>query len=111
MRHNTMAANSGALSQFAERFQDDDAFYELVLNDTCAALAAVGIRVPTGVQVCFAPDTTSALDMTLGRKLTSMPLDDILDDSQLQHVVGGASQQASPEEIKQFLNLLKNYSA
>lgn len=111
MRQNNVSAEYGALRQFAERFRDDTAFHELVRNNTSAALAAVGIRVPTGVQVSFAPDAASAINMALDRPGANADLGGVLDDSQLLAVVGGTDARASPEEIKQFVNLLKHYSA
>lgn len=111
MRQNNVPADHGALRQFAERFRDDTAFHELVRNNTSAALAAVGIRVPSGVQVSYAPDAASAISMALDRAAPHAAPGGILDDSLLLEVVGGTGQRASPEEIRQFVDLLKHYSA
>ncbi|CAM3799857.1 hypothetical protein [Castellaniella denitrificans] len=102
-----MISGAQALSRFSERFRQDALFNQLVRRDARAALAAVGIRVPVGIQIEFAPDAARAISIAVdgapGR------LDDALDldDDQLQAVVGGTGRSASHDEVRAFLSLFK----
>lgn len=100
-------AGSGALGRFTARFRDDAGFHTLVRTNTREALAAAGIRVPNGVQVSFAPDVSTALNMALDGPPQPALDNPELDDSALEVVVGGTGAAGRDDEIRQFLELFR----
>lgn len=99
--------NTDAMDQFTTRFRNDVEFHTLVRQDTHAALAAVGIRVPSGVQVSFASDAASALNLALDQAHPTIPEGSVLDDSQLQAVAGGAGALADTYTMNEFFKLFR----
>ncbi|MGB3288946.1 MAG: hypothetical protein WBA83_06690 [Burkholderiaceae bacterium] len=103
-------ADANVLHRFAERFRQDPAFHRRVESDAQAALSEIGVQVPKGVRVRFAPDAASALDMTMGPipAVQPSPVDgEVLDDALLLEVNGGTAGTAFSHEIRQFLKLFK----
>src|SRR5690606_21621551 len=85
-------ADASVLYRFAERFRQDPGFHQRVQSDARAALSEIGVHVPDGVRVRFAPDAASALNMALGSTPPAAPADDgVLDDALLLEVTGGAA--------------------
>lgn len=81
-------------------------FQSLVRSEPRAALAAVGIPVPRGVQVDYAADPAAALSLALDRP-THEPGDGSLDDAELLEVVGGRALAPAMAEIDAFLERLR----
>lgn len=108
MLNEHMISDTQVLSRFSERFRQDALFNQLVRRDARAALVAVGIRVPVGVQIEFAPDAARAISIAVDGAPDR--LDDALelDDDQLQAVVGGTGRPASRDEVHAFLSLFKH---
>ncbi len=104
-----------ALSLFAARYRHDPGFHKLVRDDIRAALAEMGIAVPRGVSVAFAPNAAHALSMTLDRRpaaVSASPVSaNVLDDAELLDVVGGAGVSNDVQEVRNFLTLLKLHNA
>ncbi|MEB2399102.1 hypothetical protein [Parapusillimonas granuli] len=102
--------SDNALCQLAQRFHQDSDFHALVKRDTHAALNALGIQVPKGVNVRFAADAASALGMMLDHPPEAAPplRGAVLDDAQLLGIAGGVSKGYGPSsELQQFLSLFR----
>lgn len=95
------------LERFIASFTDDTQFRQRVYGNPGAALEEAGVCVPRGVRIGFAADASSALGMVLDRQADVTSRDRELDDSELLDVVGGIGPQASMEEVRDFLRVLR----
>lgn len=100
--------DSRDLGESAECMRDDADFRVLVRTNTHAALAMVGIRVPGGVRVTYAPDISCALSIAIDQAPQTEVGGATLDECTLHHVVGGIARVGCAGEIKRFLETLQS---
>lgn len=106
MQQDRDSQDSEAVRRFFDRCQKDRDFYRLAFQDTPAALAAVGFRVPGGVSIRMAPDAASALDIALAGASNARVANGELDDAQLELVTGGVVDGDGKAAVQRVLDLL-----